>query len=159
MFHLNLNGVAKHSPPEKLGLRLEVFPVAYVGNLNEAKIVLLCLNPGFIQEDIVLQKLKVLLSFNKCKAYLTNTNLSLRIMSNLLDSLYFMREHFINKVLELRKELEVTQEDLAKAVSVSRQTIIAIEKGNYIPSLLLGIKIARFFKKPIDQVFEYKYEK
>lgn len=70
-----------------------------------------------------------------------------------------MREHVNNQVLELRKEKDVTQEDLAKAVGVSRQTIIAIEKGNYIPSLLLGIKIARFFKKGVEQVFEYKYEK
>lgn len=67
-----------------------------------------------------------------------------------------MMEHINNRVFELRKEINVTQEDLAKAVKVSRQTIIAIEKGNYIPSLLLGLKIARFFKKPVEEVFEYK---
>ncbi|MBI4097235.1 MAG: helix-turn-helix transcriptional regulator [Candidatus Levybacteria bacterium] len=65
----------------------------------------------------------------------------------------------INRVSELRKEKDVRQEDLAKAVGVSRQTIIAIEKGNYIPSLLLGLKIARFFKRPVEEVFLYKYEK
>lgn len=65
-------------------------------------------------------------------------------------------DHINNKVFELRKEMEVTQEDLAKAVKVSRQTIIAIEKGNYIPSLLLGIKTARFFKKSVEEVFIYK---
>lgn len=70
-----------------------------------------------------------------------------------------MREHIINKVLELRKEMDVTQEDLAKAVKVSRQTIIAIERGNYIPSLLLGLKIASFFKKSVEEIFTYKYEK
>ena len=59
----------------------------------------------------------------------------------------------------MRKELNVTQEDLAKAVGVSRQTIIAIEKGNYIPSLLLGIKIARYFETTVEEVFAYKYEK
>lgn len=64
-------------------------------------------------------------------------------------------DHINNKVFELRKEMNVTQEDLAKAVKVSRQTIIAIEKGNYIPSLLLGLKIARFFKKPVEEVFIY----
>ncbi len=68
-------------------------------------------------------------------------------------------DHITNRVFELRKEMNVTQEDLAKAVKVSRQTIIAIEKGNYIPSLLLGLKIARFFKKPVEEVFTYKYEK
>ena len=70
-----------------------------------------------------------------------------------------MRKHFINKVIVLRKEMDVTQEDLAKEVGVSRQTIIAIEKGNYIPSLLLGLKIAKFFKQPVEEVFTYTYEK
>lgn len=68
-------------------------------------------------------------------------------------------EYIINKVFELRKEMDVTQEDLAKVVKVSRQTIIAIEKGNYIPSLLLGIKIARFFKKSVEEVFVYANKK
>ncbi|MEK7578019.1 MAG: helix-turn-helix transcriptional regulator [Patescibacteria group bacterium] len=66
-------------------------------------------------------------------------------------------EHIMNRVFELRKEMETTQEDLAKTVGVSRQTIIAVEKGNYIPSLLLGMKIARFFKKPVEEVFRYRY--
>ncbi|MBI5356225.1 helix-turn-helix transcriptional regulator [Candidatus Collierbacteria bacterium] len=65
----------------------------------------------------------------------------------------------INTIWQLRKEKNITQEILAEALGVSRQTVIAIEKGNYIPSLLLGIKIARFFKKSIEEVFEYKYEK
>lgn len=80
-------------------------------------------------------------------------------MSNLLDILKYMREHVINRVFELRKEKGVTQEEFAKALGVSRQTVIAIEKGNYVPSLLLGLKIARFFKKPVEEVFTYKYEK
>ncbi len=65
-------------------------------------------------------------------------------------------EHIANRVFELRKRINVTQEDLAKAVGVSRQTIIAIEKGNYIPSLALGLKIAKFFKKPVEEIFIYK---
>lgn len=69
-----------------------------------------------------------------------------------------MREDIINNVIALRKEMNVTQEDLAKAVGVSRQTIIAIERGNYIPSLLLGFKIAKFFKKTVEEVFNYRYE-
>lgn len=68
-----------------------------------------------------------------------------------------MREYINNRVFELRKEKNVTQEDLAKTLGVSRQTIIAIEKGNYIPSLLLGIKIARFFKMTVEDLFIYKY--
>lgn len=70
-----------------------------------------------------------------------------------------MREHITSKVFELRREKGVTQEEFAKALGVSRQTVIAIEKGNYIPSLLLGIKIAQFFKKPVEEVFTYTYEK
>jgi len=70
-----------------------------------------------------------------------------------------MREHIINKVFELRKEKGVTQEEFASELGVSRQTVIAIEKGNYVPSLLLGMKIAKFFKKPVEEVFNYIYEK
>ncbi len=70
-----------------------------------------------------------------------------------------MREHINNKVFEFRKEKDVTQEDLAKSLGVSRQTVIAIEKGNYIPSLLLGLRIAKYFQKPVEEVFQYTYEK
>lgn len=53
-----------------------------------------------------------------------------------------------------RTELNLTQEELADSISVTRQTIIALEKGNYIPSLLLALKIAHFFKKPVDAIFK-----
>lgn len=61
-----------------------------------------------------------------------------------------------NKVYEFRTTAAVTQEDLAEAVGVTRQTIIAIEKGNYTPSVLLALKIAKFFKQPVEKLF---YEK
>ncbi|MCK4551533.1 MAG: helix-turn-helix transcriptional regulator [Tenericutes bacterium] len=48
---------------------------------------------------------------------------------------------------------EMTQKDLAEAVSVSRQTIIAIEKGQYSPTLELCFKISIIFETPIDQIF------
>lgn len=64
-----------------------------------------------------------------------------------------MPDKVTNTVYSLRRGLHVTQEDLAQAVAVTRQTIIAIEKGNYTPSVLLALKIARFFKKPVDEVF------
>ena len=70
-----------------------------------------------------------------------------------------MRDYVNNRVFELRKEKGVTQEEFAKNLGVSRQTVIAIEKGNYIPSLLLGLKIAKFFKKPVEEMFIYTYEK
>lgn len=48
---------------------------------------------------------------------------------------------------------EMTQKDLAKAVGVSRQTIVAIEKGQYSPTLELCFKIALVFNKSLDEVF------
>lgn len=48
---------------------------------------------------------------------------------------------------------EMTQKDLSQAVSVSRQTIVAIEKGQYSPSLELCFKLSIVFKTPIDQIF------
>ena len=70
-----------------------------------------------------------------------------------------MRERITNQVYELRMKAEITQEELAEAVGVTRQTIIAIEKGNYTPSVLLALKIAKFFKKSLEKVFNINYEK
>ena len=50
---------------------------------------------------------------------------------------------------------EMTQQQLADAVNASRQTIVAIEKGNYSPSLELAFKIANVFNLPINEVFSY----
>jgi len=47
----------------------------------------------------------------------------------------------------------LTQEDLANKVSVSRQTINAMEANKYVPSTLLALKIARIFNKPVEQIF------
>lgn len=64
-----------------------------------------------------------------------------------------MNEHIRNKVYQLRTERGDTQEKLGEAVGVSRQTVIAIEKGNYTPSVLLAIKIAHYFKEPVEKIF------
>lgn len=58
-----------------------------------------------------------------------------------------------NRVLELRKLNKITQEDLAKTVGVTRQTIISIECGRYIASLQLALKLAKVFNKPVEEVF------
>jgi putative transcriptional regulator len=58
-----------------------------------------------------------------------------------------------NKVNYFRKEKNVTQEELAKSVGVSRQTIIALEKGNYSPSICLALKISKFFGVCVDDIF------
>jgi putative transcriptional regulator len=48
---------------------------------------------------------------------------------------------------------ELSQQRLAEAISVTRQTIFAIEKGRFIPSTLLALRIARFFGKPVEELF------
>jgi putative transcriptional regulator len=65
-----------------------------------------------------------------------------------------MKERVINKVKKIRLELELTQEDLAKKVGVSRQSIISIEQGRYIPSLPLALKFAELFQRPTDDIFQ-----
>ena len=52
----------------------------------------------------------------------------------------------------------ITQEDLAKKISVSRQTINAMENNKYIPSTLLALKIARVFNKPVEEIFMLEEE-
>lgn len=47
----------------------------------------------------------------------------------------------------------MTQQEIADTVGVTRQTIIAIEKGNYTPSVLLALKFAQSFKRPIEEIF------
>ncbi len=64
-----------------------------------------------------------------------------------------------NKLEELRGKLDITQEDLASALGVSRQTIISIEKGRYNPSLILAFKIANYFELQIEDVFLFEEEK
>lgn len=58
-----------------------------------------------------------------------------------------------NRVEELRKELGMNQEEFAKAIRVSRQTVSSIENGKYNPSLDLAFVIADFFGKTIEEIF------
>jgi len=48
----------------------------------------------------------------------------------------------------------LTQDDLAKLIGVSRQTINSIEKGRYVPSTVLALKISKIFEKPVNEIFE-----
>ncbi len=59
-----------------------------------------------------------------------------------------------NQLRELRTAREWSQGDLAEKLTVSRQTINAIETQKYDPSLPLAFKIARLFKRPIEEIFE-----
>lgn len=61
-----------------------------------------------------------------------------------------------NKLKELRAAQSLTQADLAAKLSVSRQTVIAIESGRYDPSLPLAFAIARVFALPIEEIFTDK---
>jgi len=58
-----------------------------------------------------------------------------------------------NTVLEWRIQRGVTQEALAEAVGVTRQTVIAIERGNYTPSVSLALKLASFFDARVEELF------
>lgn len=60
-----------------------------------------------------------------------------------------------NSVAALRKSKNVTQEDMAKAVGVTRQTIIAIEKGNYTPSVSLALQLAKYFNTSVESIFKF----
>ena len=59
----------------------------------------------------------------------------------------------LNDVRELRVARGLSQADLARQMSVSRQTINAVETGRYTPSLPLAIALARFFRQPVEEVF------
>lgn len=59
-----------------------------------------------------------------------------------------------NNLKVLRAIKNISQEELANQIEVSRQTINAMEKGKYVPSTLLALKLARFFEKSVEDIFE-----
>jgi putative transcriptional regulator len=65
-----------------------------------------------------------------------------------------MSERIANALKDHRKRAGLTQEELGQALRVSRQTIISIERGRYVPSLALALKIARFFECSTDEMFQ-----
>jgi putative transcriptional regulator len=58
-----------------------------------------------------------------------------------------------NKIRVARAEKRLTQQQLADAVGVSRQTINAIESGKFVPSTIVAMKIARVFERPVEEIF------
>ena len=64
-----------------------------------------------------------------------------------------------NNIRDLRKQKGLTQDELAGALEVTRQTIISLENGRYTASLQLAFRIAKFFGKPIEEIFIYEEEK
>ena len=63
-----------------------------------------------------------------------------------------------NRIEEIRSEHGIRQEDFAKAMGVSRQTISSLENGRYNPSILLAYKIAKYFDMTIEDVFLFEEE-
>ncbi len=64
----------------------------------------------------------------------------------------------LNKVKEARIAKEITQQELADLLGVSRQTIFSIETGKYVPSTILALKIAKTFNKSVEKLFELELE-
>ncbi|WP_425414022.1 helix-turn-helix transcriptional regulator [Paenibacillus daejeonensis] len=65
------------------------------------------------------------------------------------------RCHLKTRIQELRKQRKLSQEELALAVGVTRQTITSLEVGKYTASLILAYKIARYFGMTIEEVFDF----
>ena len=63
-----------------------------------------------------------------------------------------------NRIEEIRKEKGIKQEDFAKLMGVSRQTISSLETGKYNPSIFLAYKIAKYFEMTIEEVFVFDEE-
>lgn len=69
-----------------------------------------------------------------------------------------MADRITNRVRELRGGLGMTQQELAAAVGVSRQSINSIERDRYVPSLPLALRFARVFACPTDEIFKLEEE-
>ena len=75
---------------------------------------------------------------------------------NAKSTLHFKGGHLLKtKIAQLRKERRISQEQLANAVGVTRQTITSLEVEKYTASLILAYKIARFFDLTIEEVFDF----
>lgn len=76
-----------------------------------------------------------------------------------MESQLYMTPRITNRIKELRSACGWTQEQLAQAVGVSRQSINSIERNRYVPSLELALTFAQVFACPTDQIFHLENEK
>lgn len=67
-----------------------------------------------------------------------------------------MSDQVENRLKVLRAERNITQEELGNACALSRQSINAIEKGKYVPTIVSALKIAKYFNVPIEKIFTLK---
>ena len=65
-----------------------------------------------------------------------------------------MEKRLENRIRILRAEKGITQEELGKACGLSRQSINAVETGKFVPTIITAIKISRYFKKNVEEVFK-----
>lgn len=86
------------------------------------------------------------------------------MLESLMESMLNISEPFQkgyimqNRLEALRKERGIRQEELARSLQVSRQTIGSIENGRYNPSIILAIRISRYFQIPVEEIFIYTEE-
>ena len=69
-----------------------------------------------------------------------------------------MNEKLENRIRVFRAEHQLSQSDLANQIGVSRKTISTIEVGRFIPSTIIALKISRYFKVPVEEIFSLKDE-
>lgn len=80
------------------------------------------------------------------------------ILKSKVNYTYKVGDYVKTRIQELRKEKKVTQNELADAVNVTRQTIISLENGRYNASLILAHKLAQFFGVSIEEIFIFDRE-
>lgn len=67
-----------------------------------------------------------------------------------------LTEQVHNRVKALRSDKGLTQAELAEAIGITRQTVVSIEKGSYTPSVLLALKLAKYFNTSVEELFYYE---
>ncbi len=65
-----------------------------------------------------------------------------------------MNEDLDNNIAKLRSKQKISQQDLADAIGVSRKTISTVETGRFTPSVVIALKMARYFEVPVEKIFE-----
>jgi len=65
-----------------------------------------------------------------------------------------MNEALDNNIAKLRSKQKISQQDLADAIGVSRKTISTVETGRFTPSVVIALKMARYFEVPVEKIFE-----
>ncbi len=65
-----------------------------------------------------------------------------------------MNEELDNNIAKLRSKQKISQQNLADAIGVSRKTISTVETGRFTPSVVIALKMARYFEVPVEKIFE-----